>query len=506
MEAVIELRDARQAAVPAHPFFSWLRRPAGVPLDRRLDFAVAAAPFIMAFRDVNLWALRYLEPRDEYEWVISRGTFEDATHSRMFVEDWLSLGLDERLGWQASDMLWWLFISGQQEPMRRAGMRYLSFAVEDEGNPVIRFAHSEAGEATGHVFLSHTAPIAAALAQATGRDYRYFGQYHLDRESGHVANTEGVFETRVLGERDRAAALHACAGMFDLFGDIFTCWLDYARRYVEADSVPARPAGRSACRGVPPAPVDLAPLYEDPRNARVARVLEARRARAAAHPFYRWLHADEGVSPCERLCRFVPLWTMDILGYRDLTRYALTYPDPRDDAEQAINGWAAELSTHSGLFLADWASLRLDERLGFTASDTLRFLYLDPDLDVHRQHLVEFAKLAMRYRDPALRWWLMAALEATGETFFARTRPLAEAVEQEAGVRLDYLAERHCAGVAASRTRPARPPELLRPQDADVAAGLVNTVFDAMEANLTRSYAAARANRFGIASRTSVLA
>ena len=500
MKAVVELRDKRQAAVRDHPFFAWLRA-GNVPLERRLDFALAMALFAMQFRDmcrVN----GYAEPSNEWEWVITRGTMEDCTHSRLFIEDWRALGLDERLGWGSSDTLWWLFGSAEQEPMRRAGMRFLSHAVADGANPLIRYGHLEAGEATGHVMLDHTAPIADALAQQTGRDHPYFGSYHLALETGHVANTEGVFETLILDEATRAAALRACGTMFDLFDGIFTCWDDYARRYVDTGRFPVRPAAAAARRGVPPAPIDLTALYDDPHNAQVARVLERRHAQAAAHPFYEWLEADDGVSPGDRLCRFVPLWTMDCLGYADLTRYALSYPDPQSDAEQAINDWARELSTHSKLFLADWDSLGLDGKLGLTASGTLELIFLDADLDQHRQHLIEFAQLAMRYQDPALRWWMLTALEATGETFFAHTRPLAEAAGRETGTRLDYLAERHCAGLAASQARPARPPKPLRPQDVDVAIHLVDTVFDAMETNLGGSDAAARADRFGIAVRT----
>lgn len=496
MQAVMKVRDARQEALRRHPFFAWMRS-SRVPLDRRLDFAVAAALFIMQFRDQNCFALSYPKPSDEYQWVINSGTFEDRTHSRMFVADWRLLGLDERLGWRASDMLWWLFVSDEQEPMRYAGMRFLRFAVDDGGNPFIRFGHSEGGEAAGHVFLSHSASIADELAKKTGRDYRYFGTYHLDRETGHVGNTEGLFEARVLEEPDRAAALLATDGMFDVFERIFTCWLAYAKRYVETGSIPVRPAlqdGAVRYRRVQPAPLDLEPFYDYPRSARIAWTLNDRRARAAAHPFYRWLQASD-MSPRDRLCAFVPLWTMDILGYRDLARYALSYADPQSEAEYAINRWAAELSSHSSLFLGDWAGLALDERLGFTASGTLEYLFLDPDLDVHRQHLMEFAQLAMRHKDPALRWWLMTALEATGEAFFAHTRPLAEAVEREFGVRLDYLAERHC---TSANVRPGRPPSPLRAEDEDVAIGLVHTVFDALETNLTLSYAAARADRFGI--------
>jgi hypothetical protein len=94
---------------------------------------------------------------------------------------------------------------------------------------------------------------------------------------------------------------------------------------------------------------------------------------------------------------------MDILGYRDLARYAFSYPNPSDAAQRAINAWAAELATHSGPFLQDWDHLGLDDQLGFNASDTLEFLFLDHDMDLHREHLVEFASLALRHSDPALR-------------------------------------------------------------------------------------------------------
>lgn len=42
--------------------------------------------------------------------------------------------------------------------------------------------------------------------------------------------------------------------------------------------------------------------------------------------------------------------------------------------------------------------------LGYTASQTLEFLFLDQDMDLHREQMIEFGKLALRYTDPALRW------------------------------------------------------------------------------------------------------
>ncbi|MFD9823557.1 hypothetical protein [Streptomyces violascens] len=57
---------------------------------------------------------------------------------------------------------------------------------------MVRFGHSEAGEAAGHVFLDNTSQVAAQLTKHTGLDYRSFGSYHLDVETGHVGNVEGV--------------------------------------------------------------------------------------------------------------------------------------------------------------------------------------------------------------------------------------------------------------------------------------------------------------------------
>ncbi len=495
MKTVVELRDRRQADFEEHPFFAWLRSDR-VPLERRLDFSTMAALFVMQFRDMNQWVLQFPKPHNEFEWVITRGTIEDATHSGLFLEDWRTLGLDERLGWRASDMLWWLFLSEDQEPYRRIGMKYISMGVRDEGDPLVRFGHSEASEATGHVMLSTSAPVAAQLSARTGEPYRYWGPHHLERESGHVANTEGIFEGSVLTDGQRSVAVELCSEMFGLFEDVFDGFLTYAQRYVENGTAPSRPERFvRADRGMPE-PFDLSARQADARDLRVWRVLEQRRRRATQHPFYTWL-TDVPAAADARLCAFIPMWTMDVLGYRDLAKYAFTYAEPKTDAERAINRWAAELTTHSQLFLNDWDALQLDQRLGFAASDTLEFLFLDPDMDVHRQHLIEFAKLAIRHQDPALRWWLMTALESTGETFFARTRPLAEAVEAQTGARLDYLTERHL--LSGERdARPTVPPTALQPEDEDVAVGLIETVYDALESQLERSYCVARADRFDV--------
>lgn len=495
MREVMALRDERQQAIAGHPFFEWLHSDRA-PLEERLTFAPMGAFFIMQFCDMNRWVLRFPESRDEYRWVINTGTYEDETHSRLFMEEWRRLALDKRLGWRASDMLWWLFLSPDQEAFRRSGIEFTALAVEDDDDPLVRFGHSEGGEATGHVMLSNTARVAAALLERTGTEYRYFGDHHLTLESGHVANIEGVFENAKLDPARRAKAMELCGRMFDIFERVFDGFHAYARMYVETGTVPVRPDDRprQAEDSWSAAPAVVRPA--DIRDTEVWNRLNARKARAAAHPFYAWLADENGLPARQKLQRFVPMWLVDVFGYRDLNKYAMTYPHPQSAAQREINAWAERLSRHSALFLDDWDALELDDILNLSAGETLEFVFLDRDMDLHREHMIEFAKLALRHRDPAVRWWLMTALESTGEAFFANVAPLARTAERETGVRLDYLAGRHdpVTGPPAA----GAPPEPLTGETQRVALELVDTVFDAMESQLTLSLSIARANKFGV--------
>jgi hypothetical protein len=114
-----------------------------------------------------------------------------------------------------------------------------------------------------------------------------------------------------------------------------------------------------------------------PLQAELSRLLDGRRATTAAHPFYAWLRDDAHVRPLQKLQRFVPMWAVDVMGYRDLNRYCLRFEEPRDERERAYNTWVDELQTHSGLFLNDWDALDMDDALGWGASHTFEILFLD---------------------------------------------------------------------------------------------------------------------------------
>ena len=232
-------------------------------------------------------------------------------------------------------------------------------SIDDGGDPLIRFAHIEAGEACSNVFFSQIAPVAEALAAKTGIEVRYFGRHHLDREPGHVRESPGVFDDIVLDERQRPIATALAARMFDLVEEMLDCFVRYAETYLGQGKTPRRPKGLSprhpqggaeAGRPAPEAERQgMTALY----HADVKRVLLEREERAAKHPFYRWLRDEPSLDPQRKLLRFLPMWIGDVMGYRDLLAYAIRYPDPRREQERLINRWCDDLETRSALFLHD---------------------------------------------------------------------------------------------------------------------------------------------------------
>lgn len=505
MEQVLDYIGARAADLHDHPLFNWISTGEAPPETRLAAILPGLATFTMGFSDLNKWPLRYSYPEDELRRGINSHTFEDQTHSRLYLEDWRRFGLDERLGWHASDTLRWLFLAADNEVPRAQGAYLRALSVADGGDPLLRFAHSEVIEACGAVFFTHTAKAAEAVTASTGIDYRYLGPYHLARETGHM-ECERLFAAQQLDPARRRRALDLADTMFALFDDLFSSVLRCARscatgrQLTPPSTAPARrPGPVAAGNGSEPA-TPPAGTAVHATQAPLQHLLEERRDQVARHAFYWWMREAGDAAPLWTLRRFVATWAMEIMGFRDLVWYALRYPSPQDDLEHQVNDWAADLQTHSGLFLADWRKLDLDSLLGWTASETLEFYYLDPLTEAHRRNFITFTELGAAYPDPVLRLWLVEALEETGLEFFASTAALATRAEAASGLRLDYLAGLH--HLAHPLGRPVRRPAFKhRPIDAgtyEIAARMIDTAFTVMAEHLDLALEAAITDRFGM--------
>lgn len=475
----------RRAVIDRHPLYVWMGSDA-VPLEQRFVFAPLFANFILGFRDLNRWFMRYPQPATAYERAINRHTVEDETHSVLFLQDWAELGLDEQLGWGVEDTMAWYYTAPETEVFRRYAMRIMQMCVETP-DPLVRFGVMEAIETCGHVFFGHTAPLAASLAARTGTALRYFGPYHLTRETGVLIDADDLFDSVVLTAEQRDTSIRLVHEVFDMFTEKNDHLLAYARRVTGHGCVPSPAAAlrgprveavtRSGPqRGAGPCLSDHEPM---------AGLLLERMDRLRAHPFPAWISGGGG-NPADRLAAFLPLWIPDIMGYADLMTYAVAFPNPQTVPERALNRRVRLLASHHRLFANDAAALELDERLGWTAGETLRFLGYAPETDLQRRSMAAFLDAAYRHPSPVIRFWLVEALQGSGEAFFHHGSILAAELESRDGVRLDYLADRH----------PLAHPELdpdpeadavvftglpVTADERDVVLGIITTVFARLE-------------------------
>ena len=302
METVLSAIARGRAAIDAHPLYAWMAN-AEVPLSQRFVFAPLFANFILGFRDLNRWFLRYPQPRDVYEAAINAHTEEDETHSALFLEDWRELGLDAQLGWGVEDTMAWYYTAPETEVFRRYAMRLTRMCVEAP-DALVRFGMMEAIETCGHVFFGHTAPLAAELSRRTGAALRYFGPYHLARETGSLIDADDLFDAAVLTPEQRRRALALVEEVFAMFTVKNDHLLAYASAVTAGAAVPrpARAARREVARSR-----DVRPLHaveQEPHGPIGAR-LAVRKAELAAHPFLAWLAAPAPTRSrgCAPTCR-----------------------------------------------------------------------------------------------------------------------------------------------------------------------------------------------------------
>lgn len=505
MREIMKLRDQRQSEVAKHPFFEWFESPE-LPLEKKFDIMPVLVQFIMNFRDMNLWVIRFSEGarEDIFKSIINGSTTEDETHSRLFLEDWRKFHLDDRLNWAPSDVLWWLFLSKDLEPFREFAAEFMRLCVDDGGDPLVRFAHSEAGEACGNVFFTASAPLAEQLGKERKLNYRYFGQFHLDLETGHVLESEKKFQDAKLTQDQYDLSVSLMERMFKVFHGIYDSFLLYGKRFVDTGEIPKNTHEVSYTD-----PQNEKTSVETPPSARFLTIhssqealevhLQRRIAQAEEHPFYQWLNSDK-LPPIKRLRRFIPLWAFDALAYRDLNKYFFPYAEPKTELEHTVNALGKTLESHSQLFLQDWKQLDLDAVLRWPASESLAFFFLDHVMDAHRQTLVRFGMEVLAHPDPLDRLWFIEALEATGYSFFANTKRVALLAEKEESIRLDYFCDRHASVNPKSKATEFnfKNLEVSDPKRLASIHRLIDLVFDALNENLALSLDSVTRNKLSI--------
>lgn len=504
MKRVWRELQAGRSRVAKHPFFGWLASDE-LPLERRFVFAPVMIDFIMGFADLNKWFLSYSEPQNELERAINQHTEEDRTHSRLFYDNWYTLALGEVADWPPGKMLWWLFHSSDAAIVRRFGMDLLALSSQN-ADPLVRFPMMEAIEICGDVFFGNTVAIASELTSRYEVPHLYFGKHHRALETGHLHTDERALATAQLSAEQAERATFMVQHVYGLFERVLDRLLEYGRRaanyprllrelegeYLDALNPPLRAASNHAPSLAAVAP----PAAATPARNTVERRLAERVAELARHPLLAWLASDAGPDDRDKLRGFTALWGVDIAGYKDFNELVLRYPEPQSALEAAINAWTENLAAHGALYLRDWQALDMDRVLRWNAGETIAFYFLSSETELHRRNMARVKHHAFRSKDPLVRFWLVKALESSGEVLFDVTSSLAGRVEHEYGVTLDYWANRHeiahRAGVPESRDIDALfTARTLTPEQDAAACRAVDTIFDNMHEQFSLSLDAA---------------
>lgn len=226
MKDVLAYIDNKKQSFSNLPFFSFLQDQ-NIDPSIRLSFAPCAAPFIMSFGELNKYVLRDEPTEDSLQKLINKHTYEDDHHWVWFLGDLRKLGLDQSM--RFTDVL--RFVWGQETQRTRQLCRKL-IECASKATPIQKLIVIEVIEATAQVAASHIAPVANELASSTLKTYRYFGEQHLEAESGHTADSpeseEYILNLKLAGQ-EIAQAYAVIDEVFDVFSEFMNELLMYAK-------------------------------------------------------------------------------------------------------------------------------------------------------------------------------------------------------------------------------------------------------------------------------------
>jgi hypothetical protein len=186
MRDILRLIEDQAGAYGARPMFSFLR-DTSIPPERRLAFAPSAAHYVLTFTDFCERVLRQEPTEDPIQKIVNAQTYEEAEHSRWFLEDLEALGCDPVV--RFSDALKFVWSSAN------ARSRVLSYELCRFGlaaDPIRRLVLVHCVEATAEIMVGHVMKVGKEWSKLTGRPLKFFGQTHEAAEEEHSFKGEDV--------------------------------------------------------------------------------------------------------------------------------------------------------------------------------------------------------------------------------------------------------------------------------------------------------------------------
>ncbi|MCV3215648.1 hypothetical protein OGM63_19385 [Plectonema radiosum NIES-515] len=214
MQELMAFIDEQKQEFAKLPLFDFMLDKS-IDLRQRLSFAPCMAHFIMSFGDLNKYVFRANKPDDRIQEIINGHTNEDDHHWSWFITDLEKLGFNPTENFtEALQFIW-----GEETKITRQ-IAYIVAGYTLQAEPIIKLAAIEALESMGNVFFSISSQVTSELQAITNKKYIYFGDTHLNVETGHVVSTpdgEKFIAEIELTDSQRQQAFEVVKKVFQIF-------------------------------------------------------------------------------------------------------------------------------------------------------------------------------------------------------------------------------------------------------------------------------------------------
>src|SRR5262245_16205175 len=245
MKRALAYIERKNAAFARHPMFDYLKDES-IPAQQRLVFAPYMAHFVFSFMDINRFVLRDLSSHNEYQHLVNIHTDEDSHHWPWYLNDLKQLQLDK-----SGPLTESLYFIWSDHGIKSRMLTYDMVGLAKQASPICKVILVEVIEKTGNVFHGQTAKVSRQLSNPP--DYLYFGQHHLDCESGHhmgTADIECKLEAIELTADELEKGIRLIDDTYMLYENFLTEMLEFAQHHdhsklMASDGYPARISWRN---------------------------------------------------------------------------------------------------------------------------------------------------------------------------------------------------------------------------------------------------------------------
>lgn len=228
MLEIINLIESKKQDFANLPLFAFMQNQ-NLPPNQRLSFAPCMAHYIMSFSDLNKYVFLEKYPLNTIGRIINQHASEDEEHWSWYLRDIEKLALNSKINFtQGLRFIW-----GEETRITRQ-ITYQIAGFSYQAVPEIKLLVIEALESIGYVFFDISTKVARELGAISKTDYFYFGDAHLQVETGHAMHTPDTkyFLTEiVLTDSQRQQAFNIVEKIFQIFTEWTYELLAYAQKH-----------------------------------------------------------------------------------------------------------------------------------------------------------------------------------------------------------------------------------------------------------------------------------